>query len=305
MASDKVEVADENRLRKEKKSKDKADRKEKKDKKRSESEGVHKDKKDKKKDKKKQDRLVQALDAHLQADVAASAGIKDDVDPEDLVKPADELVPFALPLADEKAHKKIFKLIKKGMSPALAPVVPRSQLAAPPQETPANHPIPSPGAKLKAIHRGVKECEKAIKKCPLKKASSAGQSPPGLVVIAGDISPMDVIMHFPILCEEHGVPYVFVRSRADLGVAACTKRATSVVMLRPEGKKAGPNAKKGAAEDEEMAEGEDKKVSAEEYLGAWRDLVKLAEKQWTVQVEPWVKGMHPLQLAGRENGGAA
>ncbi|KAK1770906.1 H/ACA ribonucleoprotein complex subunit 2 [Phialemonium atrogriseum] len=274
MASDKVEVADENRLRKEKKSKDKADRKEKKDKKRSESEGVHKDKKDKKKDKKKQDRLVQALDAHLQADVAASAGLKDDVDPEDLVKPADELVPFALPLADEKAHKKIFKLIKKG-------------------------------AKLKAIHRGVKECEKAIKKCPLKKASSAGQSPPGLVVIAGDISPMDVIMHFPILCEEHGVPYVFVRSRADLGVAACTKRATSVVMLRPEGKKAGPNAKKGAAEDEEMAEGEDKKVSAEEYLGAWRDLVKLAEKQWTVQVEPWVKGVHPLQLAGRENGGVA
>ena len=113
------------------------------------------------------------------------------------------------------------------------------------------------------------------------------------MVIAGDISPMDVIMHFPILCEEHGVPYVFVRSRADLGVAACTKRATSVVMLRPEGKKA-PAGKK---EDEDMdADGaEDKKVSAEEYLSAWKDLVKLAEKQWTIQVEPWVKGTHPLQ----------
>jgi H/ACA ribonucleoprotein complex subunit 2 len=117
MAADKV--ADEKRLKKEKKSKDKA---EKKDKKRSESEGVHKDKKDKKKDKKKQERLAQALDAHLQADVAASAGVKDiEVDPEDLVKPADELVPFALPLGDEKAHKKIFKLIKKGMSNSISP----------------------------------------------------------------------------------------------------------------------------------------------------------------------------------------
>lgn len=100
-------------------------------------------------------------------------------------------------------------------------------------------------------------------------------------------------MHFPILCEEHGVPYVFVRSRADLGVAACTKRATSVVMLRPEGKKA-PAGKK-QDEDMDADEAEEKKVSTEEYQASWKDLVKLAEKQWTVQVEPWVKGTHPLQ----------
>jgi H/ACA ribonucleoprotein complex subunit 2 len=113
---------------------------------------------------------------------------------------------------------------------------------------------------------------------------------------------MDVIMHFPILCEEHGVPYVYIRSRADLGVAACTKRATSVVMLRMEGK--GPVAKKaGADEDADMEEG-DKKVSPEEYAEAWKEMVKLAEKQWTVQVEPWVKGTHPLQLAAGAMGSA-
>lgn len=105
---------------------------------------------------------------------------------------------------------------------------------------------------------------------------------------------MDVIMHFPILCEEHGVPYIYIRSRADLGVAACTKRATSVVMLRPEGKPAG--GKKG--EDEE-GDKEKEKVSVEDYQESWRDLVKLAEKQWNVQVEPWVKGTHPLQLAAK------
>jgi len=98
-------------------------------------------------------------------------------------------------------------------------------------------------------------------------------------------------MHFPILCEEHGVPYVYVRSRADLGVAACTKRATSVVMLRPEGKAAAAKA------DDKATDAEKEKVSLEDYQDSWRDLVKLAEKQWGIQVEPWVKGTHPLQLA--------
>lgn len=147
----------------------------------------------------------------------------------------------------------------------------------------------------------MKECEKAIKKCPPKTAASGEIPAPGLVIIAGDISPMDVIMHFPILCEEHGVPYLYVRSRADLGVAACTKRATSVVMLKPEGKKnnSGEGNKKDA--DTEMDDGgEDKKVSAEEYLEAWKELVKTAEKQWKIQVQPWVKGTHPLQIAERE-----
>ncbi|EAQ85752.1 hypothetical protein CHGG_07005 [Chaetomium globosum CBS 148.51] len=263
-AEGRVEVVDDKKLKKEKKSKDKS---EKKDKKRSESEGVRKEKKDKKKDKAKQDKLARALDAHLQADAAAAFEAQDDaadVDPEDLIKPAEELVPFALPLADDKAHKKIFKLIKKG-------------------------------AKLRSIHRGVKECEKAIKKCPPKTAASGEVAAPGLVIIAGDISPMDVIMHFPVLCEEHGVPYLYVRSRADLGVAACTKRATSVVMLKPEGKGA---AKKDG--DAEMEDADSGKVNAEEYLDAWKDLVKTAEKQWKIQVQPWVKGTHPLQIADRE-----
>ncbi|KAK4121312.1 L30e-like protein [Parathielavia appendiculata] len=278
-----TDVVDDKKLKKEKKSKDKSEKKEK-EKKRSDSDGIKKDKKDKKKDKVKQEKLARALDAHLQADAAASVEVQDDkaeVDPEDIIKPAEELVPFALPLADEKTHKKIYKLIKKG-------------------------------AKLKSVHRGVKECEKAIKKCPPKTAASGDIPAPGLVIIAGDISPMDVIMHFPILCEEHGVPYLYVRSRADLGVAACTKRATSVVMLKPEGKKSNNNSGGGANDnnkgkkkddgggDADMEDAEDKKVSAEEYLEAWKDLVKTAEKQWKIQVQPWVKGTHPLQIAERE-----
>lgn len=33
------------------------------------------------------------------------------------------------------------------------------------------------------------------------------------VVIAGDISPIDVISHIPVACEDHKVPYAYVPSR--------------------------------------------------------------------------------------------
>lgn len=120
------------------KSKDasKKDRKEKKDKKRSESDGVHKSKKDKKDKKADKDKLkakvAQALDGELQADVAASVAKADDEDDhpgsdfEDIKNPEvkTQLVYFALPLADAKGHKKIYKTIKKGTCcPNLPPFV--------------------------------------------------------------------------------------------------------------------------------------------------------------------------------------
>ena len=33
------------------------------------------------------------------------------------------------------------------------------------------------------------------------------------VVIAGDISPIDVISHIPVACEDNKVPYAYVPSR--------------------------------------------------------------------------------------------
>lgn len=41
-----------------------------------------------------------------------------------------------------------------------------------------------------------------------------------LCVIAGDISPIDVIAHLPIYCEEQGIPYVYVTSKVWLLVLA-------------------------------------------------------------------------------------
>ncbi len=52
-----------------------------------------------------------------------------------------------------------------------------------------------------------------------------------LVVLAADISPVDVLSHIPGICEKKEVPYIWVRSRMELGTAAQTKKPTSVVLL--------------------------------------------------------------------------
>ena len=77
---------------------------------------------------------------------------------------------------------------------------------------------------------------------------------------------MDVISHLPVLCEDHGVPYVFVPSRAELGAAGSTKRPTSVVMI---GKEKGRKKK----EEEEGGKGEE-----DDWEEVYADLVKVVLK---------------------------
>ncbi|KAJ3359750.1 snoRNA-binding protein [Kappamyces sp. JEL0680] len=75
-------------------------------------------------------------------------------------------------------------------------------------------------SKASSVKRGVKEVVKGLRK-----------NVKGIVVIAGDISPIDVITHVPVLCEDSNVPYIFVPSKEELGSAGSTKRPTSVVMV--------------------------------------------------------------------------
>ncbi|KAJ0393206.1 hypothetical protein P43SY_004610 [Pythium insidiosum] len=76
--------------------------------------------------------------------------------------------------------------------------------------------------KVKGIKRGVKEVVKAVRK---------GEK--GLCIIAGDISPVDVVSHIPVLCEEHDIPYIFTPSKVDLGASALSKRPTSCILITP------------------------------------------------------------------------
>jgi len=107
----------------------------------------------------------------------------------------DNRLPAALPFAHPLAPKKLNKKVLKSVKKA---------------------------SKSKQARRGVKEVVKALRK---------GEK--GIVIIASDIWPADVISHIPVLCEDNKVPYVFIPSKEDLGHAGSTKRPTSCVMVSP------------------------------------------------------------------------
>eukprot|EP00727_Mastigamoeba_balamuthi_P007417 m51a1_g3296 putative h aca ribonucleoprotein complex subunit 2 (155) ;mRNA; f:287692-288348 len=104
------------------------------------------------------------------------------------------LIPIASPLAGPKLTKRIYTLVSKATT-------------------------------AKKTRRGVKEVVKALRKDKDAKRKRR------VCFIAGDITPLDVISHIPVLCEEAGVPYAFVRSREQLGIASFTKRPTSCVLV--------------------------------------------------------------------------
>ncbi len=52
------------------------------------------------------------------------------------------------------------------------------------------------------------------------------------MVFAGDVEPLDVMSHMPVLCEDNDVPYVYVRSREELGMHAGLKRPTTCILVK-------------------------------------------------------------------------
>ena len=70
------------------------------------------------------------------------------------------------------------------------------------------------------VSKGTNEVTKAIERGSAK-----------IVVIAEDVEPEEIVMHFPGLCSEKGVPYAFVAQKADLGKAAGLKVATAAVAV--------------------------------------------------------------------------
>lgn len=142
-------------------------------------------------------------------------------------------------------------------------------------------------AKNGTLKRGVKEVVKTLRKSAASGPGNAS-SFPGVVVIAGDISPMDVISHIPVLCEDHNVPFIFVTSRAELGAAAKTKRPTSVVMIMEKSdakkKAAAAAASKDADKDKDKEED-----GGESFADTYASLVKLVQKEYSRQ-SFWTKG---------------
>merc|ERR1712194_8225 len=72
----------------------------------------------------------------------------------------------------------------------------------------------------KAAKRGVPEVTKLVRK---------GKE--GVVLLAGDVYPVELLAHLPGLCEEQKVLYCFMRSRRDLADALGSKRPVSAVFV--------------------------------------------------------------------------
>ncbi len=70
------------------------------------------------------------------------------------------------------------------------------------------------------MRRGVNEATKTIERGIAK-----------LVVIAEDVTPEEVVMHLPLLCDEKKIPYVFVPSKEELGRSSGINVPTSSIAI--------------------------------------------------------------------------
>ena len=214
------------------------------------------------------------------------------------------LVPFANPLADERMTKKVLKNVRKGeyfYFPAfygLSKVI-IQRVSSCNLESLTNHQF-KPVVQHSALKRGVKEVVKALRKSLQPSPSSSSSTAtnvnpsstsnsstailprpklthapaPAIVILAADISPMDVISHIPVLCEDMHVPYLYVRSRAELGLASATKRPTSVVMaMRQAGK-----SKKDKKKDSDKEKDKDDGTAEEDYKDVFEELLRIVQK---------------------------
>jgi len=70
------------------------------------------------------------------------------------------------------------------------------------------------------IKKGINEVTKAVER---EKAE--------LVIIAGDVSPKEIVMHIPLLCDEKKIAYLHVPTKQALGDAVGLKVPSSAVAI--------------------------------------------------------------------------
>lgn len=74
------------------------------------------------------------------------------------------------------------------------------------------------------IKKGSNEVTKAVERGAAK-----------LVLVAKDVNPPEIIMHFPPLCKEKNVPLMEVPSKEELGAAAGLSVPTGAIAIVVEG----------------------------------------------------------------------
>ncbi|KOX80131.1 H/ACA ribonucleoprotein complex subunit 2-like protein [Melipona quadrifasciata] len=75
-----------------------------------------------------------------------------------------------------------------------------------------------------------KKLTKKIYKCIKKEATCVNIFV--LVVFAGDVFPIEIMCHLPIVCEDKDIPYCFTPSKQDIGAAMGVKRGSLMVLIK-------------------------------------------------------------------------
>ena len=75
------------------------------------------------------------------------------------------------------------------------------------------------------IKKGTNEVTKAVER---------GEA--AIVIMAVDVEPPEILAHMPALCEERGVPYVYVPAKAELGNAIGLEKPTASIAITDVGK---------------------------------------------------------------------
>lgn len=71
------------------------------------------------------------------------------------------------------------------------------------------------------LRNGLKDVQKHLRK---------GEH--GLVVFAGDVYPIEIMCHLPVVCEDKNIPYCYTPSRQDIGTAMGVKRGSLMVLIK-------------------------------------------------------------------------
>ncbi len=75
-----------------------------------------------------------------------------------------------------------------------------------------------------------------IKKGTNEVTKSVERGEAAIVIMAVDVEPPEILAHMPALCEERGVPYVYVPAKAELGNAIGLEKPTASIAIIDVGK---------------------------------------------------------------------
>lgn len=138
--------------------------------------------------------------------------------------------PISSPLLEGKLLEKCLKLIKKAViyERTIKQKIKLNKAKSTKNTT-------AGASTVRCIHRGIQEVTKAIRK-----------NKKGIVFIACDVFPIDIIAHLPVFCEEKEILYAFLSCKKTLGGACKSRRPASVLMISL------PDAKQNLIESEEI-----------------------------------------------------